>query len=48
MFNFIFTLAVAGAGYFLGSLGARRTIDERIDSRLAELGQKPAPQPRRP
>lgn len=44
MFNFIFTLAVAGAGYFLGSMGAKRTIDERIDSRLAELGQKPAPQ----
>jgi hypothetical protein len=44
MFNFLFTLAVAGAGYFLGSLGAKRAIDERIDSRLAELGQAPVPQ----
>jgi len=42
MFNFIFTLAVAGAGYLLGSMGARKTIDERIDARLAELGTKPA------
>ena len=43
MFNLLFTLAAAGAGYFLGSLSARRTIDERIDSRLAELGPRIEP-----
>jgi hypothetical protein len=42
MLNFIFTLAAAGAGYLLGSLGVRKTIDERIDARLAEVGSTPA------
>jgi len=42
MLNFIFTLAAAGAGYLLGSMGARKTIDERIDARLAELQPQPA------
>ena len=42
MLNFIFTLAAAGAGYFLGSMGACKTIDERIDARLAEIGSTPA------
>ena len=37
MFKFIVTLAAAGAGYLLGSLGAKRSIDEQIDARFAEL-----------
>src|SRR5919202_489728 len=43
MLNFFVTLAAAGAGWALATLGTRRFIDQRIEERLAEVQNSRAP-----
>jgi hypothetical protein len=53
MIKLLFAAAAAGAGYLLGTIGAKRAISEQIDAKIADLETKlrpqaapaPAPQP---
>lgn len=40
MWNVLITMAAAGAGWMLGRLGSRRTIEDRVDKRIAELEKR--------
>lgn len=57
MINVLISIAAAGAGYLLGTLGTRRAVDEQVDARLAEFEARmgaaapaapPAPAPAAP